>query len=294
MEEKYSVKSLYQQIIQTLLDESPPGVLTLPEARQTALFVLEHYLSVTQTDILLDKVVLITYHVYQQMQAAVQRITGEEPVQYVFGEACFYGRSFSVSPAVLIPRQETEELVHWVIRENPQAGLQILDMGTGSGCIAVTLKKEMPGADIYAWDISPEAIQVTQDNAQRHQAVIHTAVVDMMEDKLPKGKAFDIIVSNPPYVLRSETAQMQNNVLKHEPPNALFVEDHCPLLFYERIIELCTKEKLLRKGGTVYVEINEKMGEQLVNLLEANGMKEVALIQDFQNKDRFVKGILPY
>ncbi len=275
------------------MDESPPGTLTLAEARQTALLILEHYLSVTQTDILLDKTKGMTYRLYQQMQAAVGRVVSEEPVQYVLGEAHFYGRIFGVSPSVLIPRQETEQLVHWVIRENSKAGVRILDIGTGSGCIAVTLKKELPGADIHAWDLSPEAIRVAQDNAQRHQAMIHTAVVDMMEEKLSGEKAFDIIVSNPPYVQRSEAAQMKNNVLQHEPSQALFVEDHSPLLFYERIIELCKKEELLRKGGAVYVEINEKMGKQMINLLEANQMKEITLIQDFQNKDRFIKGILP-
>ena len=253
-----------------------------------ATWLLEHYLSISRTDLLVNNTVEVSAPVHRQLAAAVARLQQQEPIQYVLGEAYFYGRQFRVSPAVLIPRRETEELVALVKEENPQRGLRILDIGTGSGCIAVTLSKEMSGADVYAVDNSAPAVRVAEENAALHRAAVTFFVADILQDGWAMPAPFDIIVSNPPYVPRSEAVSMSERVLKYEPEPALFVEDHQPLRYYERMIYLSRNRGWLRPGGKLYCEINEALGDEMLSLLKKNQWANVSLRKDMQGKYRFV------
>lgn len=296
MKKKYELQGLYRDMVQRMQKEQKLASITHHEARQIAELVLEYFLHITRNDIIMNRVVNVNKETEEKMWSALARVIAEEPVQYILGEAHFYGRNFKVSPAVLIPRRETEELVHMVIKENKRPGLKVLDIGTGSGCIAITLYKEVPMSEVFAWDISPAAIEVADDNARVHQANIHTAIVDVMEEKAVQehSVAYDVIVSNPPYVRKGEARKMGNNVLKYEPHLALFVDDAHPLLFYRQIVELCIRKNLLKKGGSLYFEINEKFGKPTAALLEARGFQQVEIVEDMQKKDRFVKGILSF
>ena len=285
----YKLKELWAQLQQELL---VPGQIDALEAEVMAVWLLEHYLSVSRMDLLLNKTVEVPIRVQQVWEETVVRLNRQEPIQYVLGEAYFYGRKFKVTPSVLIPRRETEELVAWVKEGNPKERLRVLDVGTGSGCIAVTLSKEMNQPDVYALDVSEAAVQVAEENAILHQAKVTFLVDDVLQDGLTVPTPFDVIVSNPPYVLRSEASRMSERVLTYEPAQALFVGNEQPLLYYERMIHLCQNEGWLALGGKIYWEINEAMGDKLVQLLRKNQFAELQLRKDMQGKNRFVTGKL--
>jgi release factor glutamine methyltransferase len=220
---------------------------------------------------------------------AVKGLKRGRPIQYVLGKADFYGLKFEVDPAVLIPRPETEELVSLVIAESaahPES-FSILDIGTGSGCIAITLKTKISRAHVYAADISEDALQMAKMNATDHKTNIHFLQVDVLDrntwNQIP---SCSIIVSNPPYVAQSEASTIKENVLNHEPHLALFVPDNDALVFYRVIAEL-GKQKL-KSGGKIFVEINEQFGIDTCMLFQQNGYKNVLLKKDLQGKDRFV------
>jgi release factor glutamine methyltransferase len=238
----------------------------------------------------------------EKIKEIIDRINQSEPVQYVLEETEFYGRKFKVNKNVLIPRPETEELVDLIIKENrKQKKIKVLDIGTGSGCIAITLGKELPEAEVYALDISKEALQTARENALMNNAkveLIEFDIISPVEDKqnspyLGQAKLIthnlDIIVSNPPYVRESEKKQMHANVLDHEPYTALFVKDEDPLIFYEKII-LFAKEHLTN-GGKCYFEINEKFGEKIAELFLKNNFSDVRVIKDLQDKYRMAVGV---
>ena len=215
----------------------------------------------------------------------------QKPIQYVLQECWFYGLPFYVDERVLIPRRETEELVEWVISEAAAGGLQaarILDIGTGSGCIPITLNKHLPSAEVHAVDISAGALQVAQQNAATHHAGIIFHQLDILDasqwQQLP---LFDMIVSNPPYVARSEMQQMQQHVLGFEPHLALFVPDHDALVFYHAIAQFAQTH--LQPDGAIYVEINESLGEAVCRLFRESGFPGVMLRNDLQGKARMVK-----
>ena len=221
------------------------------------------------------------------------RMAAGEPLQYVTGKAWFYGRQFHVTPDVLIPRPETEVLCNTVInRFLANRGCKVLDMCTGSGCIAWTLALEMPGAEVAAVDISDGALRVasTQDFAEEifrsgaQSPQFYKA--DVLEAPKELGQ-FDIIVSNPPYVMDKEKALMRTNVLDHEPHLALFVADDDPLIFYRAVAQWATK--LLKKGGYGIVEINEALGEQTADVFRQAGFANVSVIKDLSERDRFVE-----
>ncbi len=197
-----------------------------------------------------------------------------EPIQYIFGKTDFYGFEFLVNPSVLIPRPETEELVELIVHDYAKKSIDILDVGTGSGCIAITLRRLLKKAQVSALDISPEALKIAKRNAG-----INRVQLTFYE--------FDVIVSNPPYVMEKEKAEMEKNVLDYEPSLALFVPDDNPLLFYNNIARFA--EQKLKKKGYLYFEINAQMGEAVVNMLRMMEFKNVELIQDLSGKDRFVK-----
>ena len=223
----------------------------------------------------------------------VTRLLNGEPVQYVVGEAEFCGRRFIVRPGVLIPRPETEELCHWVLsalNTSPFLGkASILDIGTGSGCIAVTLAAELPNASVSAWEVSEAALVVAHENANRHRVSVQLEKHDVL-DYLPlDGPApFSLIVSNPPYVCRSEAAQMEPHVLEHEPHEALFVPDDDALLFYRVIAHLGLQ--LLLPNGWLYFEINPLYANDLVSLMKGMGYTDVETRQDQFGKTRMIRG----
>ncbi|WP_276091526.1 peptide chain release factor N(5)-glutamine methyltransferase [Pedobacter sp. JY14-1] len=222
----------------------------------------------------------------QEYERVLKELQEGLPLQYVLGEADFYGLKFKVSPAVLIPRPETEELVEWVLESAvSNSGLGILDVGTGSGCIAVTLARHLPVAAVKGLDISQEALSIARYNSTVNHVDIEFILADI------RGYAsrdkFDLIVSNPPYVKQEERADMEAHVLDHEPHLALFVADENPLEFYDAIADFALEH--LRPGGMLFFEINAALGNEMVSLMEAKGFKNSLLRKDMQGKDRMLR-----
>jgi release factor glutamine methyltransferase len=216
----------------------------------------------------------------------VDRLKNMEPIQYILSETKFYGLSFYTKKGILIPRPETEELVDWIIKDNQGSEKKYLDIGTGSGCIIISLAKNLKGT-FDAIDISEKSIRISEENSIKNKVNINLKKTDILCSEL-KGE-WDVIVSNPPYVLRSEKEVMNKNVLNWEPETALFVEDTDPLLFYEEI----SKKSLtvLRKNGYLYFEINENFGNETIKLLEEIGFVNIELKKDINGKDRMIKAM---
>lgn len=227
-----------------------------------------------------------------KFEEAAQRLETGEPLQYIIGVGWFYGREFEVSPAVLIPRRETEELVEWLLEPiKEDQPVRILDIGTGSGCIAITIALERHASSVQAIDLSEAALKVAQSNARRLQAQVTFATQDVLKASDHHFQNLDLIVSNPPYIIRSEEAELPQNVRDHEPPIALFVEDDDPLLYYRIIMERA--RSWLSPGGSLYFEINEAYGRQARDTMQQMGYEQVTLKQDLQGKDRMLKGRNP-
>lgn len=240
-----------------------------------------------------------------RLQEALQELEKEKPIQYILGKTYFYGLEFAVNQQVLIPRPETEELVEWVItdvkRRFPNVAamlsteeihkpIHLLDIGTGSGCIAIALATNLPNARVTAIDNSPGALALARENAERHHAPVTFIKEDIMNLEALAGE-FEVIVSNPPYVRLSEKRDMKNNVINYEPHAALFVPDENPLLFYEKIAAWAKKR--LRKNGMLYFECNQHLGNQLQRLLEKEGYIGVTLRKDLAGNNRMVCAIQP-
>lgn len=236
-------------------------------------------------DVYLGKDINLSESKQCELENILTRMQKNEPIQYVRGVADFYGMTFLVAPGVLIPRPETAELVERIVNENRKAS-RILDIGTGSGCIAISLSRELPEAEVIAWDISEEALAV----ARRNNEVLRTSVVfeqhDILEYEGCSEALFDVIVSNPPYVTESERQEMDPNVLDWEPALALFVPDDDPLRFYRRIATL--GQKLLVPSGRLYFEINRAYGDATVRMLEEAGYCSISVMKDLFGNDRIV------
>lgn len=250
--------------------------------------VLEEVSGITRSDIISQKAVSLTAREISALDSIIDRINTSEPVQYILGKADFFGREFLVNTSVLIPRPETELLVGEVLTHASNTPGKILDIGTGSGCIAVTLSRELPKADVYAFDISEEALQTARSNAARLNANVTFQQVDILKDEIML-RDLDCIVSNPPYVAVSERDSMHDNVLKYEPHLALFVPDNDPLIFY-KVIARKGKEAL-KSGGRLVVEINERFGKEVCAVFAGAGFSDVRIIKDLQNKDRIVSAV---
>ncbi|MGB3949122.1 MAG: peptide chain release factor N(5)-glutamine methyltransferase [Bacteroidia bacterium] len=259
-------------------------------------YCFEAYLGMQKASIVLNKDKTVTESELLKFNFAVKKLKQYEPIQYILGKADFYGLKLGVNAHVLIPRPETEELVDIIIKENTSNAenrITILDIGTGSGCIAIALKKHIPFSDIYAVDVSKEALEVAKKNAQLNSVDItfqELNILSIPEKNSINSTKFDIIVSNPPYITDSEKEKMDKNVTEYEPHLALFVKDYEPLLFYKHICDLALS--VLKKGGKIYFEINQQYGTQTKSLLEQKGFKNVELIKDLNNNYRIVKGTL--
>lgn len=258
------------------------------EARAITDYVLDVCFGLSKADIMCGAVEEMTAEKTAELNKIFGRLTEGEPVQYVLGRAEFSGRWFNVRPGVLIPRPETEELCAWITADSKASGSQkMLDIGTGSGCIAITLQLDMPESKVTAWDISADALDVARENAQQLGANVNFVKQDALNAK-PEGE-WDVIVSNPPYICEKEKKDMAVNVLEHEPHTALFVPDADPLLFYRAITRLAVQT--LSKGGRLYFEINPIYADDTCRMMRAEGMTAVELRSDMYGKQRMAKGI---
>ncbi|WP_372755264.1 peptide chain release factor N(5)-glutamine methyltransferase [Mariniflexile sp.] len=253
----------------------------------------EAYFKVTRLKLAMEP--QLTINNYDPILAALDSLKQQQPIQYILGETDFFGLSFKVNENTLIPRPETEELVAWIISEfrNQKTELKILDIGTGSGCIAISLAKKIPNAKVYALDVSAEALKIAKQNADSNDVKVSFFQANILEiqnlQTIINNLNFDIIVSNPPYVRELEKELMKPNVLDNEPHLALFVDDNNPLIFYKAIAQFAVN-KLIEKG-MLFFEINEYLGEDMIQLLEANQFKDIELKKDFFKKDRMIKGV---
>lgn len=254
--------------------------------------LIEKELGLQRIDLTLNKQLPIPEDKFKYVYNALSRLKVQEPIQYISGETEFYGLPFNVTRDTLIPRPETEELVTWVLEEatsktveNP---LTILDIGTGSGCIAISLAKNLPNAHLFAMDVSEKALKVAQANATKNEVQIEFIQTNILEvNKLPQQ--FDVIVSNPPYVRDLEKKEIQPNVLENEPHLALFVDDNNPLVFYKKIAELAKNH--LTKNGKLFFEINQYLGKEMIDLLQEHGFT-TELKKDIFGNDRMTKSTL--
>ena len=257
--------------------------------------IMEQVCGLQPYQLLLGKGTEISDAEKQRIEEIVGRLQKAEPIQYILGEADFGALRFEVTPAVLIPRPETAELVEQICQDHPASGRptapwRILDAGTGSGCIAISLAYRLGArASVTALDISPEALAVARRNATRHQVSLHWIQADLLQERLPDASCWDLIVSNPPYICHREAAEMERNVLDYEPHLALFVPDDDPLLFYRTITHMA--RRMLREGGALYFEINRAYGKEMLAMMAEEGFCEMEVHKDQFGNERMMKAV---
>ncbi|MFG4003601.1 peptide chain release factor N(5)-glutamine methyltransferase [Flavobacterium aquidurense] len=259
------------------------------EAESFFYLILEAKHKLRQIDLALNHELTFSDSDFTVWNSLLKELKKEIPIQYLLGKTHFYGLEFEVNENVLIPRPETEELVEWIINENLKADrtkkIKILDIGTGSGCIAISLAKNIPNAEVYAIDVSKKAIETAKRNALYNKVEVNFILQNILEIELLKCN-FDIIVSNPPYVRNLEKEEIKKNVLDYEPHLALFVEDNDALIFYRKIAELAKKNLL--ENGQLYFEINQYLGKETKDLLENMDFKNIELRKDIYDNDRMI------
>lgn len=267
---------IFRNLINNLYDER--------ESKSLYYNILIKILDCDMTTLLMKGDDLMTPEKESWFREIIDRLKAGEPIQYILGDCYFHGNRFFVSPDVLIPRPETEELVDWILKED--AFHSLLDIGTGSGCIAISLKKERSSAEIYAMDISEKALSIAKKNALLNDAPIHF-IHDSILSPRTSNQTYDIIVSNPPYILQKEKAAMHKNVLEHEPHLALFVDDEEPLLFYKKIAEYGIHH--LTEQGLLFFEINALLGKETKEMVEEYGYHDVVIKTDINGKERMIR-----
>ncbi len=243
-------------------------------------------LCIPQSTFFLKDEVVLTTQQERLLNDTIERLKKHEPIQYILGYSDFCGHRFKITPATLIPRPETSELVEWIAADYSGKNASILDIGTGSGCIAVSLAHMLPNSRVTAWDISPDALAVAEENSRNNRTSVIFEQVDILACE-PTDAQFDIIVSNPPYIKENEKSAMHSNVLDWEPHTALFVPDSDPLLFYRTIADKA--RKMLPEGGRLYFEINRAHGSETIEMLASLGYKEIELRKDLAGNDRMIK-----
>lgn len=250
--------------------------------------IIEEVTGIPLAIFLSDKSRKITEIQRSNIKKIIDRLLQQEPIQYILGTNEFFGLHFEVNKDVLIPRPETEELVELILSQYINQKVSILDIGTGSGCIAIALKKNLPQAEVSAWDFSAKALSIAKKNALNNKVEVNFEIVDVLQ-KILINRKFDLIVSNPPYVLESEKQTMNKNVLDYEPHSALFVPDDQSLIFYERIADIGSN--ILNKGGKLFFEINQQKGFETKEMLEHKNYKQVKVIKDMACNNRIVEAI---
>lgn len=262
------------------------------EASAIAKAILTDVFQLSTTDLYASKDMNFSTNQAEKLEVIITRLRANEPLQYILGNCYFCGLNFHVEPGVLIPRPETAELIEWIIadRKSSDSPIRILDIGTGSGCISISLAKNLPQSEVYAWDISEDAIRIASDNANRLDANVRFRQTDVL-GQVPTDTMMNVIVSNPPYITEAERTDMDANVTDWEPDTALFVPDNTPLLFYERIAEI--GKLILTPDGTLYFEINQRFGTETVDMLRQKGYRNVELRKDLSGNDRMIKAERP-
>ena len=275
------LKRLYAGELYPLYDKA--------EADTFVNILIKAFFGLSRTDLIVDPDYRLSESEMLKLHFAVKDLKKFKPVQYIIKEIDFLNTRIMVNESVLIPRPETEELAELIIKKEKQPGLKILDIGTGSGCIAIALKKNLEEASVFGVDISQDALNTASKNAFINEVLLNFVQLNILDPKpFPDFKNLDIIVSNPPYVTLSEKTEMKKNVLQYEPHEALFVNNDDPLLFYKAILYFSTDH--LVQGGRIYFEINEKYGKQVSGLVNNKGFYNIVLHKDIHGKDRFVSG----
>ena len=261
------------------------------ESDALIMILLEHYFSIDRVKIAMDPELRLSESEMLTLHFAVKELLKNKPVQYVLGETEFCGMRFLVNENVLIPRPETEELVNQLVSCSVSQSA-VLDIGTGSGCIAISLAKLLKDSVVTAVDVSEKALEVAKKNAEANGVNVQFVLDDILNPQNPElvENQYDIVVSNPPYVCENEKSEMRANVLDYEPSTALFVSDNDPLIFYRKILEFT--QKALKPDGEVWFEINEKFGTEMKDLCLEKGYKNVEIIKDFRERDRILKARL--
>jgi len=272
------------EAMDVFIKNSLSDVYESAELNAIRFLLYRHFCGLSGTDLLSRKVSRLTEGEMVKFFKAIKRLKKNEPIQYILGETEFCGLKFHVNPSVLIPRPETEELVRRISEENDNERLTVIDFCTGSGCIAVSLKSNKPKWQLYGLDKFRECLSVAEENAKNAKAEVQFIQADIFN--FSTERKFDIIVSNPPYVLQSEKTTMNENVLHYEPHSALFVKDEDPLVFYRKILAL--GKEILTSNGRVYFEINPKYADDLMNLAENEGYINCRLVYDIFEKERFI------
>ena len=261
------------------------------EAESFFYLILENKHELKRIDLALQPDLTFSADQIKVWNVILEQLKQEIPIQYLLGKTSFYGLDFEVNPAVLIPRPETEELVDWIIKCNGAAQtskkIKILDIGTGSGCIAISLAKNIPDAQVFAIDVSAEALATAQKNAEINEVQV-TFINKNILETTDLEQQFDIIVSNPPYVRNLEKEEIKKNVLDNEPHLALFVQDNDALIFYRKIAELAQEN--LSENGQLFFEINQYLGQEMMELLEEMNFKNIGLRKDIYGNDRMMRG----
>lgn len=269
------------------------------ETESIFLMLIDHYLNLKRSDLSFNKSLSLNERDLRPLDLAINRLKEGMPVQYVIGETYFYGLKFRVNPSVLIPRPETEELVKWVIDSVKQMGSEfeqpeekhLLDIGTGSGCIAISLKNNLKDYIVSGLDISDESINTAKENARLNEVEINWMVTDILLADPDIQQQYSLIISNPPYIKMNEKDDMHTNVLEYEPHHALFVSNENPLIFYNAIADFSKKH--LTNQGLLFFEINEYLGNQTIQLLKDKGFINIQLRKDMQGKDRMIRCMKP-
>ncbi|MCB9017925.1 MAG: peptide chain release factor N(5)-glutamine methyltransferase [Paludibacteraceae bacterium] len=267
--------------------ESLSGIYSRNEIQCICSQVMQHLCNCNKAALFATNGIVLTDGQKEKLDFFIKRLQANEPVQYVIGYCDFFDIKLHVNKSVLIPRPETEELVEWILNDNPKSDGSLFDICTGSGCIAITIKKYKPKFTVSALDFSDDAIHVAQENAEMNECSVHFLTDDILHPSKAIGERFDIIVSNPPYVMEKEKSAMSPNVLDYEPSVALFVPNEDPLRFYQAIGAF--GQSHLNAGGKLYFEINETQGKATIALLKEQGYKYVTLKKDIFGKDRMIR-----
>ena len=272
-------KNVFNKNLESQIDKN--------ELNELFFWLIDHYCKIDKIRYIVNENYQLNNQEENDLRKAIKLLKKETPVQYIIGTAEFKGMNFNVNSNVLIPRPETEELVDWVLEGNPK-NKKILDIGTGSGCIAISLSKFLEDCLIEAWDVSKEAISVAKQNCKKQKTKISFKLIDI-RNNIYSDEKFDIIVSNPPYVTQKDKQNMSKNVLNFEPHLALFTPENDPLFYYKKILNF--SQGHLKSNGCLFLEINENLSKNVQELLNDYGFHDIKLRKDFRQKNRMIKAV---